>query len=208
MAGESDDELVERAKSGVEDAFATLLERHYPATLRTAQEILRSNALAEEVTQEAWMSALDALPSFEGRSSFRTWVTRIVLNGAKRRRVKEARTVPISALGLDESFEPAVPAERFAVSGRWPGHWQEPPSPWKEPEEALFTAELRELVTRAIEALPDAQRVVITMRDLLGLSAVEACDALEISEANQRVLLHRARSRVRTALEGVLGWAP
>jgi RNA polymerase sigma-70 factor, ECF subfamily len=152
--------------------------------------------------QEAWVGALRGLDKFEGRSSFKTWLFRIVANLAKTRAVREGRTIPFSALRSPETVpEPALDPERFRPPDdpRLPGHWASKPTEW--PEQRLLESESLARIEAAIEALPDSQRAVITLRDVEGWSSVEVCNALELSETNQRVLLHRARSKVRNALE-------
>ena len=158
---------------------------------------------AEEVVQEAWVGVLKGLDRFEGRSSLKTWIMRIVANIAMSRGEREARSVPFSALAGEEHDEPAVEPDRFRdESGAFPGHWRAYPGNWASlPDDALLGGETPDVVMRAIEELPAAQPVVITMRDVAGCRAEEVCGTLDVSEGNQRVLLHRARSRVRTALE-------
>ena len=195
--------LIDGLRAGDETAFAALVGRYGGAMLRVAQLYVRSRAVAEEVVQEAWIGVLNGSAGFEGRSSLKTWIFRIVANRAKTRALKEGRSVPFSELGPDE---PAVDPERFQrPEDRHPGHWATFPSSWSDvPEQRLLAAETLALVETAISALPPAQAVVITMRDVEGFDAAEVCDALEISESNQRVLLHRARSKVRRALEEYL----
>jgi RNA polymerase sigma-70 factor (ECF subfamily) len=163
---------------------------------------VRTRTTAEEVVQEAWLGVLKGLDRFEGRSSLRTWVLRIVANTAQTRAVREARVVPMSSLD-PEGAEPAVEPERFRGAGDpYPGHWWTRPTDWRTiPEAKLLSEETLAVVKDAIEELPDMQRTVITMRDVVGCGSDEVCESLEISEGNQRVLLHRARARVRSALE-------
>ena len=189
-------------RSGDEEAFLALVRRHQAAMVRVAQIYVSRRDIAEEVVQEAWVGVLRGLERFEGRSSLKTWLFRIVTNLAKTRAVREGRTIPFSALRAPESVpEPAVEPERFRRPDdpRWPGHWASKPTEW--PEEQLVENEALERIRNAIDALPDTQRAVITLRDVEGWSAEEVCNALEVSETNQRVLLHRARSKVRGALE-------
>jgi len=152
--------------------------------------------------QEAWLGVLKGLERFEARSSLRTWILRIVANIARTRAVREARSVPLSSFDV-EGDEPAVDPERFrGQDDPFPGHWRSYPTDWRRlPEERLTSLETLEVVRAAIEELPEAQRLVITMRDVAGAEAEEVCDALDITAGNQRVLLHRARARVREALE-------
>ncbi len=194
-------ELLAALREGDERAFATLVDRHGAAMLRVARLYVRDRSVAEEVVQEAWLGVLKGIERFEGRSSLGTWLLRIVANVAKTRGVREARSVPFSS--LDEG--PSVPAERFrGPEDRWAGHWATPPEEWGRPEQELLSAETRTLVRAAIDALPDAQRRVISLRDVEGWSADEVCNVLGLSETNQRVLLHRARTKVRAALDGYL----
>jgi RNA polymerase sigma-70 factor (ECF subfamily) len=194
--------LVARLRAGDEQAFAALVERHYATMLSVARTYVKTRAVAEEVVQEAWLGVIKGLDRFEGRSSLRTWILRILVNIAKTRGVREARSVPFASLA-PEGDEPAVAPERFnGAPDPYPGHWCNPPEDWRAlPEAALFERETLEVVMAAIERLAPAQRTVITMRDVAGCDAAEVCATLGISEGNQRVLLHRARSRVRTALE-------
>ncbi len=193
-------------RAGDEAAFLELVRRHHASMVRVAQIYVGSRAIAEEVAQEAWVGALTGLDRFEGRSSLKTWLFRIVTNVAKTRAVREGRTIPFSALRTPENVpESALEPERFRPpeDPRLPGHWATKPSEW--PEERLLAAETLAIVAAAIDALPGSQRAVITLRDVEGWSAEEVCNALDLTETNQRVLLHRARSKVRTALEEHLG---
>jgi len=194
--------LVARLREGDERAFEETVERFYPAMIAVARGYVRSRAVADEVVQEAWLGVLRGLDRFEGRSSLRTWVLQIVANIARTRAVREARSVPFSAFEL-EGDEPVVEPERFRGSDDpYPGHWKSYPTDWETlPEQQLLARETLELVQRAIGELPDTQRVVITLRDVTGCSPEEVCEILSISEGNQRVLLHRARARVRKQLE-------
>jgi len=166
-----------------------------------------TRAVAEEVVQEAWLGVFAGLDRFEGRSSLKTWIFRILSNTAKTRGEREGRSVPFSSLaGDDEDDEGAVDADRFlGPDHRWAGHWASSPrNPRDVPEERLLAGEARARIEAAVEALPENQRAVITLRDVDGFDAEDACEILGISEGNQRVLLHRARAKVRTALEGYL----
>jgi RNA polymerase sigma-70 factor (ECF subfamily) len=195
-------DLVARLRAGDERAFETLVERHYGTMLAVARGYVRTRAVAEEVVQEAWVGVLNGIDRFEGRSSLRTWIIRIVANIAMTRGEREARSVPFSAFA-SEGDEPAVDPERFRDErDGFPGHWRAYPGNWaSRPDDALAGRETLDVVMRAIEELPAAQRVVITMRDVAGCSAEEVCGTLDVSDGNQRVLLHRARSHVRGALE-------
>ena len=193
--------LVEALRAGDESAFVMLMREYGAMMLRVALMYVSTRAVAEEVVQEAWIGVLNGIGRFEGRSSLKTWIFRILTNTAKTRAQREGRTVPFSSLARDDEEGGAVDAERFLGSGeRFPGHWGAPPRRWG-PDERLLSAEARRVVDDAIAKLPPAQRAVITMRDVEGLDADEVRNALEISETNQRVLLHRARSKVRQALE-------
>jgi RNA polymerase sigma-70 factor (ECF subfamily) len=163
---------------------------------------VRDRAAAEEAVQEAWLGVLRGIERFEGRSSLRTWLLRIVANVARTKGVRESRSLPFSALG-DEG--PSVPEERFqGPDHRWAGHWASPPVEWGRPEQELLSAETRARLATAIEGLPEAQRQVISLRDVEGWDAGEVCNVLGLSETNQRVLLHRARTKVRAALDEYL----
>jgi RNA polymerase sigma-70 factor (ECF subfamily) len=198
-----DQELVERARAGDEDAYTTLVRRYSPSLLRLARMYVPTAALAEDVVQETWIAVLRGLERFEGRSSFKTWLFRILVNRAKTRGVREHRSIPFASLGAGEGGEdaddgPTVDPARFAGDGAWtsaPRSWAD------DPELALDSKEAQRVVREAIATLPDRQQQVITMRDLEGLSSDEVRNALELTETNQRVLLHRARAKVRTALE-------
>jgi RNA polymerase sigma-70 factor, ECF subfamily len=194
--------LVARLRAGDEQAFETLVDEYYPMLLSVARGYVRSRAVAEEVVQEAWLGVLKGLDRFEGRSSLKTWIMRIVANIAMTRGTREARSQPFSSFAVGDD-EPAVDADRFRDAGDgFAGHWRAYPLDWGTlPDGALLGKETLGVVMRAIDELPDAQRVVITMRDVAGCPAEEVCEALDVSEGNQRVLLHRARSRVRAALE-------
>ncbi len=195
--------LLQALRSGDEAAFAELLRRYGPAMLRVAMLYVPSRAVAEEVVQEAWLGVIAGLSRFEGRSSLKTWVFRILTNTAKTRGGRESRSVPFSSLAEDGPDEPAVGPDRFlGADHRWAGHWASTPRSLAEvPEERLLAREARDRIEAAIATLPPSQRAVITLRDVNGFSAEETCGLLDISEANQRVLLHRARARVRAALE-------
>jgi RNA polymerase sigma-70 factor (ECF subfamily) len=185
-----------------ERVFADLMRMYNASLLRVARVYVASRAVAEDVVQETWIGVLNGIDRFEGRSSLKTWIFRILTNIAKTRGQREGRTLPFSALERPEGVpEPAVDPSRFLPPDheRWPGHWAARPEPW--PEERLLATETRAVVDAAIERLPPAQRAVITLRDVDGWSAEETRNALDVTETNQRVLLHRARSKVRQALE-------
>jgi RNA polymerase sigma-70 factor, ECF subfamily len=193
--------LVEALQRGDEAAFTSLVEELTPSMLRVARLYVPTQAVAEDVVQEAWLGVLRGIDRFESRSSLKTWIFRILTNTAKTRGIREGRSVPFSSLGADELDGPAVDPDRFlGEDSRFPGHWAAPPRAW-EGGERLLELETLDLIEREIAKLPPAQAVVITMRDVEGFDADEVCNALGISETNQRVLLHRARSKVRRALE-------
>ena len=194
--------LLERLRAGDERAFETLVERHYSTMLAVARHYVSSRAVAEEVVQEAWLGVLNGLDRFEGRSSLRTWILRILVNTAKTRGARDARTVPFASLA-PVGEEPAVDPERFrGPDDPFPGHWRAYPGNWQRlPEETLAERETLDVVLATIHQLPPPQRLVIAMRDIQGCDAAEVCEALDVSEGNQRVLLHRARNKVRRALE-------
>jgi RNA polymerase sigma-70 factor (ECF subfamily) len=201
LLSQQDTRLLEGLRAGDEAAFLELMREHGGAMLRVAMMYVPSRAIAEEVVQEAWLGVLKGIGSFEGRSSLKTWLFRIVSNTAKTRGVREARSVPFSSLGGETGDEPTVDPDRFLGSGeRFPGHWAIPPQAWA-PESRLLSDEALDVIEREIDRLPAAQRAVITMRDVEGFTSEEVCNALDLSETNQRVLLHRARARVRGALE-------
>jgi RNA polymerase sigma-70 factor (ECF subfamily) len=197
-----DSRLVEALRDRDERVFEQLTREYHAALLRVAQIYVTSRAVAEEVVQETWLGVLNGIDRFEARSSLKTWIFRILTNIAKTRAQREGRTLPFSALDRPGTVpEPAVGPERFLPPDHehWPGHWSARPEPW--PEDRLLAAEARSLVEEAIDALPPAQRAVISLRDIEGWSSDETCNALGLTETNQRVLLHRARSKVRQALE-------
>jgi RNA polymerase sigma-70 factor (ECF subfamily) len=192
---EDDRALVERLRAGDERAFEALVARHDGALRRVARTFVRTDSAADDVVQETWLGVVRGLSGFEGRSSLRTWIFRILVNKARTRATRDARSLPFSAIETAES--PAVEPAAFAADGRWVSA---PARLEADPESGLLSAELRRHLVRAVDELTPDQRAVITLRDLVGLPAREVCDLLELSDANQRVLLHRARARVRTAL--------
>jgi RNA polymerase sigma-70 factor, ECF subfamily len=196
-------ELLARLRAGDEKAFESLIEAYHGTMLAVARNYVKTRDVAEEVVQEAWLGVLKGLDRFEGRSSLKTWILSILVNTALTRGGREARSVPFSSLAPAGEDEPAVEPERFSPPGEaFAGHWTGYPGDWStRPAESLEGRETIDVVKAAIETLPDAQRSVIAMRDIAGCSAEEVCDTLEVSAGNQRVLLHRARSHVRAALE-------
>lgn len=196
--------LVDRLRSGDERAFLTVVEKNHRSMVRVALGYVSSQAVAEEVVQEAWVGILQGLHKFEGRCPLRAWMFRVLINCAKMRGGREARSVPFSALESEDSDGEHRSVESFRPPDdpRWPGHWAQAPERWAD--ERLADAEALVRIRAEIEKLPPNQRQVITLRDIEDWDSAEVCEALGISEANQRVLLHRARTRVRQALAG---WA-
>ena len=187
--------LLSRLRAGDERAFEMLVAKHDGALRRVARTFVRTDSAVDDVVQETWLGVVRGLDAFEERSSLRTWMFRILVNQARTRAVRDARSLPFSALEHDDA--PAVEPTAFAADGRWSSA---PPRLDGDPESGLLSAELRGHLLEAVDTLSADQRAVITLRDLVGMPAAEVCDLLELSEGNQRVLLHRARSRVRTAL--------
>jgi len=198
-AMDADASLLQRLRDGDEQAFTALVERYHSSMLGLALSFVSSRAVAEEVVQDTWLAVLRGLGRFEERSSLRTWLFTILVNRARSTGVREARSVPVADAG------PAVDASRFGPSGGWavpPEHWIE------EAENRMDAAKLSELLRGGLAVLPPRQREVLLLRDVEGLSSAEVCQVLVISEANQRVLLHRGRSRLRQLLESELGGGP
>jgi len=189
-----------------EAAFAALVDLHTPSMLRVARGYVPNGAIAEEVVQETWIALFKGIDAFEGRSSLRTWLFTVLINIAKRRGIRERRDVDVAITAYTGG---TVDPARFRAAGQqWSGHWREndEPSPFPEtPEGSVLGAELIAVTRGALETLPERQRVVVTMRDMLGFDSAEVCELLEISVANQRVLLHRGRAAVRAQLEDYLG---
>ena len=186
-------------RAGDERAFAGLIDELGPRMLKLARVYLEGVAVAEEAVQEAWIVVLESLDRFEGRSSLSTWILGIVANVARARGRHESRSRPFSSLSADD--QPAIDPDRFLPPDheRWPGHWAIAPAPW--PERALQTAEAAQVIREMVAVLPQAQRAVITLRDMIGCTPEETCNALGLTDTNQRVLLHRARTKVRAGLE-------
>lgn len=206
LASAEDLALVERLRAGDEAAFMTLVEQHQGPMLRIARMYVSTQAVAEEVVQDAWVGILKGLHQFRGRSSLRTWMYRIVANTAKTRGQREGRSVPFSSLAGDDDAGPSVPETWFrGSSDPWPGHWSTIPNDWRGiPDGRLLAHETLRVIGRSLDELPPMQAEVIRLRDVQGWSAEEVREALDISEINQRVLLHRARSRVRRSLDEYL----
>ncbi len=203
-----DGELAAALRAGDEQAFGELVDRHYSAMLRVARSFVATKEAAEDVVQETFLGVIQGIDRFEGRSSLRTWMFRILVNRARTRGEREGRTRPFSSIAAAaEDDEPAVDPDRFAADGRWVGFWSASPSVEHLPEAKVLAVEIGDHLSRAIDGLPPAQRTVLELRDVRGFSSTEVCELLDISEANQRVLLHRARSKARTALERYLATA-
>lgn len=193
-----DEELVSRLREGDEEAFALVLDGWSGGMLRLARSFVSTEASAAEVVQETWLAVIEGIGRFEGRSSLKTWIYRILTNTAKRRGTREHKVVPLSSAEDGPTVDPA----RFRSAGDpFQGHWWEFPLAWPTPEQGVLGSEVRTLLSAALAELPDRQRVVITLRDVEGYASEEVCELLEISAANQRVLLHRARAFVRGKLE-------
>jgi RNA polymerase sigma-70 factor, ECF subfamily len=195
-------DLLARLRAGDEQAFEGLVARLYGTMLAVARTYVRDRAVAEEVVQETWLAVVNGLDRFEGRSALKTWILSILVNQAKTRGTREARTVPFASLAAEDQG-PAVEPDRFrGPDDRYPGGWRSFPANWNAAADQLVEdRETLRVTMRAIAELPLAQQTVIRMRDVEGYSAEEVCATLDVSEGNQRVLLHRARSRVRAALE-------
>jgi RNA polymerase sigma-70 factor (ECF subfamily) len=202
-ASEQDLALIDRIRAGDEAAFMALVELLQPSMLRVAAMYISTRAVAEEVVQDTWIGVLRGLDRFEGRSSLRTWIFRILTNTAKTRGLREGRSVPFTSLAGDDLEAPAVDPDRFDTAAGDPrGHWSSLPDDWRGmPEDRLVGSETLAVIAGAIEALPPTQAEVIRLRDVQGWTAEEVRNALDLTETNQRVLLHRARARVRGALE-------
>lgn len=196
--------LIAALQHGDERVFARLVDQHTPAMLRVARSYLPSHEIAEEVVQETWIALITGIAKFEGRSSLRTWLFAVMINIAKARGVRERRDADAAIAAFTGTVDPA----RFRSAGdQWPGHWKDDqvPSAFPDtPEGSVLSAELVAIASAELDKLPDRQRIVVTLRDMLGFDSREVCDLLDISAANQRVLLHRGRAAVRQALETYL----
>ena len=192
-------------RNGDETAFVELVERYHGPLKRLARSLGATDSVAEEIVQETWLGALRGLDRFEERSSLKTWLFRILTYQARDRAAREKRSVPFSSLargGEGDDAGPVVDPDRFQrEDGCWPEHWATPPRPWSQPHVRLAAMEAREQIRNALATLPPRQQVVVALRDADGLTSAEVCEVLEISEANQRVLLHRGRAAIRNALE-------
>ena len=204
----AEDTLFARLKRGDERAFDELANQHHSALIRMAMGYVADREVAEEVVQDTWMAVINSLNRFEGRSSLRTWVCGILIHKAKDRGVREKRHTTFSAFeSYDDDNDEAVDPSRFQQSGEWAGHWAFPPQPWDDrtPEKLLASQQAVNAMQRAIEALPATLKDVLILRDVEGVEAKEACEMLNITETNLYVRLHRARERVRQAVETYLG---
>ena len=205
LASPSDLDIVERLRAGDETTFMMLVEQNQAAMLRIARMYVSSGAVAEEAVQEAWLGIIKGLDGFEGRSSLRTWMFRIVANVAKTRGQREGRSVPFSSLAGDDVGSGVDPEWFRAATERFPGGWRAFPDDWRGiPEDRLIGNETLQRIGSAIDLLPPMQAEVLRLRDVLGWTSEEVRNALDLSETNQRVLLHRARSRVRRELDTYL----
>jgi RNA polymerase sigma-70 factor, ECF subfamily len=195
-------DLVAALRAGDEAAFARLVDAHTPAMLRVARGYVRTHDIAEDVVQETWLALLKGLDAFEGRSSLRTWLFTVLINIAKARGVRERRDVEVAIKAFTGGT--VDPARFRDADDRWPGHWRDDavPVPFPDgPEDSALRHEFVAVALRELDGLPERQRIVVTMRDVLGFDAKDVTELLDITSANQRVLLHRGRAAVRAALE-------
>lgn len=201
----TDAAIVARLRAGDEDAFRDLLERYDAPLRRAARSYVATDAAADEVVQDTWVGVVRGIDRFEGRSSLKTWIFRILMNIARTRGTRDKRSIPFSSLAGtgDEGAVPTIAPERFqGPDGKYPGHWATFPTRWHDhPEIRTIASETLAVVRDALDELPPAQQEVVRLRDLEGWTSAEVCNALEITETNQRVLLHRGRARLRAALE-------
>jgi RNA polymerase sigma-70 factor (ECF subfamily) len=197
-----DERTVAALRAGDERAFRELFARTYPMLKRVARGYVASDAVAEEIVQDTWLAVVTGIDRFEGRSALGTWIFSILTNQAKSHGARERRAVPFSSIVPRDVEAPVVDPDRFQKDDdAWPGHWATPPRPWQKPERRLLSLEARDRLKEALAQLPDRQRLVVGLRDIDGHSADEVCDLLGLSQENQRVLLHRGRSRLRALLE-------
>jgi RNA polymerase sigma-70 factor, ECF subfamily len=197
-AAMTEEQLLDALRGGNEQAFTHLVSRHHAAMLRVARNYVACPAVAEEVVQETWLGVVNGIHGFRGGSSLKTWIFRILINRAMSRGKREKRIVPFSSLApAGEAQAEGFTPDRFLTDG----HWATPPRPFETPADRMALLEFRARLREALVHLPERQQVVVTLRDVEGLSSDEVCDLLHISAENQRVLLHRGRTRLRQALE-------
>ena len=195
MADDAD--VLARLRAGDQKAFVELVDRYHAPMLRLAGGFVPTRAVAEEVVQDTWLGVVRGIEGFEGRSSLKTWLFRILVNRARSVGARERRTTPV-----EHGDERAVPAERFGADGTW----ATPPAPWADSvDQRLLDNETAQLIRVCIDRLPEPQRQVVLLRDVEGLPAADVCVVLGVSDGNQRVLLHRGRSRIRRMLEDEMG---
>jgi RNA polymerase sigma-70 factor, ECF subfamily len=201
--GSDDDALVARLRAGDEDAFRELLDRYDAPLRRVARTYVATDSAADEVVADTWLGVLKGIDRFEQRSSLKTWIFRILMNIARTRGTRDKRSIPFSSLGPEDDDAPTIAPERFqGPDGRYPGHWAAFPTRWHDhPEVRAVGHETLAVVQDALEMLPPAQQEVVRLRDLEGWTSAEVCNALGLTETNQRVLLHRGRAKLRAALE-------
>ena len=203
--GEDEADLITALRAGDEAAFAHLVDLHTPALLRVANGYVPNREIAEEVVQDTWIALVKGINGFEGRSSVRTWLFTVMINIAKKRGMRERRDSEVAVMAFTGGT--VAPARFRAVGEEWQGHWREneEPSPFPDtPEGSALGGELIDVARRALDTLPERQRVVVSLRDMMGFDSAEVCELLDISVANQRVLLHRGRAVVRQVLENYL----
>ena len=204
-AAASDERIVAALRAGDERTFRELFERSNPMMTRVARGYVASDAVAEEIVQDTWMAIVTGIDRFQERCALGTWMFSILTNQAKTHSARERRALPFSSAAPADVQEPSVDPDRFQRDDEaWPGHWATPPRPWQKPERRLLSLEAREQLKQALARLPERQRLIVVLRDIEGHSAEEVCDLLELSQENQRVLLHRGRSRLRAFLEEYL----
>lgn len=203
LSHQNEVDLVRLLRQGDEMAFNTLLDRYHVSMVRLARSYVSNEAAAEDVVGDTWLAVVRGLERFEGRSTVKTWLFRILLNRARSNGAREAKSVPFSS--LDHEAGPTIESDRFVdASDRWVGYWSAPPCVWPlGPESSVDRGEMRRSIGRALDRLPPTQQTVVTLRDVHGLSASEVCEILDVSEANQRVLLHRGRAKLRLVLESM-----
>jgi RNA polymerase sigma-70 factor, ECF subfamily len=202
-AGVADDaHVVAGLRAGDERVFRDLFQRQYPMMKRVARGYVESEAVAEEIVQETWLAVLNGIDRFQGRSALGTWIFSILVNQAKTHHGRERRALPLSSTSAGDEGEAVVDPDRFQTDDdAWPGHWATPPRPWQRPDRRVLSLETREYLKKALAELPERQRLVVALRDVDGLSSNEVCEVLGLTPENERVLLHRGRSRLRAALE-------